>query len=269
MSEKERKTLVKECLKAYYEEDKAILLHSSSLQISCIPYLLYNHIFFGNTIMIPKRTFKIMKRTSKEKPTTVRQEIRVRNATYLLESIQRDTRADYRIISLEQYGKSEPERIKNYLLKNPDTIFYLADLDLFQTIKEAQIVNQLYLLSVGMYEVNPYQSKIYQFQTIGAIHFEQGKMMIHQRGTTLIKIYNAKGIEKQQSVTEVKPRDFVLLRGDKGDAYSFNLYEIVSRHTRNHALRIIWTNLKKGSQSNQYIDRLPYQYKKMIVENID
>ena len=84
--------------------------------------------------MIPQETFKVMQRTSKEKPITVKQKIKIKNATYLLQAIQRDTREDYKIIDLKQYGKSEHERIKNYLLQNPNTIMYLADLVLFQTI---------------------------------------------------------------------------------------------------------------------------------------
>ncbi len=269
MSEKERKTLVKECLREYYEEDKYVLLDISTMQIACIIYLVYNLIFFGNKIVVSKGTFLQLQTMSKEKPISTRQEIRIKNANYILKDMQKDTRGNYQVVDMTQYGKTKKQRIRNYLLQHQDTMFYCANSDLYSSIKDPKTATQLYLMPIGLKEVSPFQNKNFKFETIGAICFEQGKMMIYQKGTTLIKVYNAKGIEKQQPIMEVKPRDFVLIRGDKGDAYSFNLYEIVSRHTRNHAFRIIWTDVKKGSQGNKYIDRLPYEYRRMILENLD
>lgn len=170
---------------------------------------------------------------------------------------------------MQQYGKSKKQRIRNYLLKNSDSIFYLEDTKLYQELEDNKTRNQLCLLQIGMVDVNPFRSKNFKFETIGAIQFENRKMMIHTKEGVLIKIYNSRGIEKTEGIQEVKPRDFVLIRGTKEDTYSFNLYEVVSRHTRNQAIRIIWTDLKKGQKSNKYIDRLPYQYKKMISDNVN
>lgn len=269
MSEKERKTLVKECLKEYYEEDKHILLDISAMQITCITYFVYNLIFFGNKIIVSKETFLQLQTMSKEKPTSTRQEIRVKNANYILKDMQKDTRGNYQVIDMTQYGKTKKQRIQNYLLQHQNTMFYCADSDLYSSLKNPKTATQLYLMPMGMKEVSPFQNKNFKFETIGAISFEQGKMVIHQKGTTFIKVYNARGVQKEENDIEVKPRNFVLIRGDKGDTYSFNLYEMVSRHTRNHALRIIWTDVKKGSGGNKYLARLPYEYRKMILENLN
>ena len=118
-----------------------------------------------------------------------------------------------------------------------------------------------------MVEVNPFRSKEFKFETIGAIQFKDEKMILTPKKTNLIKVYNSNGKEKEGN--EVNLRNYVLIRGSKEDNYSFNLYQVVSKHTRNHAIRIIWTNLKKGEKSNKYIDRLPYQYKKMILDNVE
>lgn len=261
MREKEKRSLVRDCLNAYYKKDKEILIDVSVLQITCIPFLLYNQIFFGNKVIIFKETLDEMIRIKIQPFSNIEQEIRIRNAGNLLEAIERDNYNNYKII--ERKGS-----YRKFLLENPNCIFYLADENLYQELNEHGLKRQLVLLQKGMIEVNPFRNRDFKFETIGSICFKDGKMLINDNKTSFIKVYNSKGKEKNHFEEELKPRDFVLIRGDKDTVYSFNLYEIVSTHTRNQALRIIWTDLNKGQKSNKYIDRLPYQYKKMILDNI-
>lgn len=264
MDEKQRK-LVRTCLAEYYEEDKRILLDISVTQIACITFLVYNLIFFGNKVIISKETFNKMIELSKYKAKTKSEEIRRNNCIYLLDHIRRDTNNNYSIVNLE--GEQYTET-KEFLLQNPDTIFYLANDILFEKLIEDGISSkQLYLMKQGMRETDPHEDKFLKFETIGAIQFEKQKMIIYPRDGVIIKVYNSKGIEK--TVKEINTKDFVLIKkAKKQNLYSYNLFQVVSKHTRNHAIRIIWTDLQIGEKTNKYIERLPYEYKKIILENI-
>lgn len=267
MNEKEMKVLVRECVKEYYKEDKRILIDASIIQITSIIYVLYNLIFFGNKIIFSKETYDIILEISKRKYDSKKSEIAIRNANYLIEAIQRDKRGNYQRVDVESYGNTKIESIRNFLIQNSDTIFYLSNLFLYKSLKNDSLSSQLCFLEMGKREINPFRSKYFKFETIGAIKFEEEKMNIYEKEGTLIKVFDKRGIEKEGEIKEVKLTDYVLIRGNKGSKYSFNLYQIVSKHTRNHAIRIIWTDLKIGQKMNKYIDKLPYQYKKMILDN--
>lgn len=269
MNEKERKKFVKDCLREYHQEDMQILIHESVMQITCISYFLYNQIFFGNKILFFRETLEKIQEMSKEEAKTKYDGIRIRNSGYFLQALENDHNGNYKIIEQEKVN-SETENVLIFLKQNSNAIYYLEDYSLYMQLKENNLNNkQLVLLEKGVIEVNPFRHKQFRFETMGPIKIEDGRMMIYQKedNDTLLKVYNARGKEKTEKVIEVKTRDFVLIRGKKEDSYSFNLYEIVSTHTRNNAIRIIWTVLKIGQKSNKYIDRLPYQYRKMILDN--
>lgn len=268
MNEKEMRTLVRDCLNSYYHEDKKILIDASITQIIYGPFLLYNLIFFGNKVILSKQTYETILKESKKEIKDKRSEISVKNAGYLIDAMKKDERDNYQIIEMESYGKTKVQRIRNFLKHDSDVVFYLSDLFLYESLRDTSIKSQLNFVEEGKREVNPFRSKMFKFETIGAIKFEEEKMVIYEKEGTKIKVYNKKYTEKQENVKEIKPRDYVLIVGIKEDGYSFNLYEIVSRHTRNHAIRIIWTDLKFGQKTNKYIDRLPYQYRKMILDSI-
>lgn len=268
MNEKEMRTLVRDCLNSYYHEDKKILIDASITRIIYGPYLLYNLIFFGNKVIFSNQTYEAILKESKKEITDKKSEIAVKNAGYLIDAIDKDERGNYQIVEIDNYGKTKEQRIRNFLKHNSNVIFYLSDLFLYQSLKDSSINSQLNFMPEGRREVNPFRSKIFKFETIGAIKFEEEKMVVHEKEGTTIKVFNKKYREKQETIKEISPRNYVLIIGHKEDGYSFNLYQIVSRHTRNHAIRIIWTDLKFGQKTNKYIDRLPYQYRKMILDSI-
>ena len=169
---------------------------------------------------------------------------------------------------MDEYGENKNERIRNFLLKNPDTIFYFCSDDLYQKLNQIEIRNQLCPLKKGMVEVNPFKNRKIRFETIGIVKIQDQKMIVKRKEEILVKIFNSKGVQKYTD--EVKPRDILLIRGEKkDDKYSYNLYLIANKHSRNQAINIIWTDLKIGEKTNKYIDRLPYQYKKMIQDNVE
>lgn len=268
MNEKEMRTLVRDCLDSYYQEDKKILIDASITQIIYGNFLLYNLIFFGNKVILSKQTYDAILKESKKEIKDKRSEISVKNAGYLIDAMKKDERDNYQIIEMESYGNTKVQMIRNFLKQDSDVELYLSDLFLYESLRDRSINNQLNFMVEGIREVDPFRSKIFKFETVGAIKFEEEKMFIYERKGTTIKVFNKKYIEKQETVKEIKPRDYVLIIGHKEDGYSFNFYQIVSRHTRNHAIRIIWTDLKFGQKTNKYIDRLPYQYKKMILDNV-
>ena len=85
---------------------------------------------------------------------------------------------------------------------------------------------------------------------------------------SIIKVYSKSGEEKQfDEFVELKVNDIILTRGDKEVKYSFNIYQIVTSHSRNFAVRIIWTDLLKGHKTNFYVEKLDYIYRKIIEDN--
>ena len=265
MFEKERKLLVKDCLREYFKEDKNVLIDISIIKITCISYFLYNLIFFGNKIIIFKKTVKEFAKISKQEAKCQEDEIKIRNAGYILDAIQREKEKGYKnIVVLE-----DKQNVVDFINQGSNNIFCLADIELYEKLTNYGLRKKLLLLEKGKVEVNPHKSKSVKFETIGAIHFENGKMIIHSKEGTLIRVYNRKGEQKKGVTLEAKPTDYILIRGQKENCYSFNLYQVVSCHTRNQAVRIIWTDLKFGQKTNKYIDRLPYEYRKMIFENVD
>lgn len=265
MNERERKYWVKDCLREYYDEDKKILIDISVLQITCISYFLYNLIFFGNKILIFKENLNEIAKISKQKASNKEEDIRIRNAGYILDAIQREKESNHRnIILLEKQ-----QDIINFLVQEPNHIFCLANIKLYEELSNYGLRKKLLFLEKGKVEVNPHKSKSVKFETIGAIQFENDKMIIRSKEGTLIRVYNRRGEQRNGETLEVRPTDYILIRGKKENCYSFNLYQVVSCHSRNQAVRIIWTDLKIGEKSNKYIDRLPYEYRKMITENVD
>ena len=273
MKEEQMKLLVRDCIKEYYEENKKILIDSSVLKIACIIYLLYNNVFFGSEVLLTKETFNEILKESKNNIYNKRSEIRVNNAKFILQAIEKNNkegRKNYQIIEIGEHRYGKIQCISNFLEQNTDVIFYLADVPLYQDLRNKGVSNKrLKFLEIGMREVNPFQYKNLKFETIGAIKFDNGEMLIRQRENNVIKVYDKTGKEKNNIIKKVEIKDNILIIGKKEDRSSIILYQIVSRHTRNHAIRIIWTNLKKGEKTNQYIDRLPYLYKKIILDNVD
>lgn len=269
MKEKQMKELVRNCVKEYYAEDKKILIDISTLQCTCITYFLYNQIFFGNKVLFFKETLEEMQRISKEEIVDVRSEILIRNAGYLLGAMEKDERGNYRIIKAKDNG-NKVESICTFLKENQDGIYLLSENSLYEELRGEGFLKQLNFVEIGKREVNPFRNnKLFKFETVGAIQVKNDEMVINQKGDTIIKVYNKRGFEKIDKESNIKVGDYVLLIGQKGQILSFNLYQIISKHTRNHAMRIIWTDLEKGQRTNKYICRLPYKFRKMILENAE
>lgn len=272
----DRKLLVKECMKEYYREDKKVLIDISLTQVVCSVFYIHNLIFFGNKILVEKETLELLKQLRDESPENPRQEIKQQNARVFLEIIEKSQNAgdkNIEIIDLTENGSNKVDKILGFLKKYPDVIFCTSKSSLYGRLMDLGApIKQLSLLYEGTQEANPFRyGKICKFETIGAIKFdEKGEMFIHQRGETYIRVYNSnKVLKSENTMVKVNVGNFVLIRGkDKEGKYSFNLYEVVSKHTRNHAIRIIWTDLRAGETRNKYIDRLPYKFRMMIAENI-
>ncbi len=263
LNEIERRTLIRQCLQMYYEEDKIILIDASMLQVTCSMYMVYNLIFFGNKVKIFKNEWNKIQRISKEQRYSTADHIFIQNAKFLIEDVGRDKYGDYEIVEGEKCSKIY--NIKRYLKNHPNSIYYLSDKWIYRRLVRLGLKEQLYFLQKYTREVNPFADRINKFETIGALRLQNGKMYISPKEGTLVRVYRADGIEK--SLKDIIPGDIILIRGQKMGAYSFNIYEVVSYHSRNQAMKIIWTDLKNEKRSNPYIERLPYLYRNMILSN--
>lgn len=264
MEQMNRREFVKRCLKDYYEEDKKILIDPSVCKIFCAQYLLGDLIYFGNEILVYREMIETLKDYINSDCSSKWKQIRKRNAEGIISKMETDAKAKFNEITLPK-AKNKADRIAEYLRANAEVLFYLADEKLYQDLLEKGFRHQLYFMNEQTTNIRIFKQG-YQYETIGAIQFNNGKMFIFQKEGVEIKVFDPKGRERTGS--EVKERDFVLLKSNRGNEVTVNrLYQIVSRHTRNHALLIIWTDLKSGERSNEYIQRLPYFLQKIIADN--
>lgn len=271
MNNRERKTLVKECIKQYFNEDKEVLIDVNCMQITCIPYYIYNLIFFGNKIVFLNEDIGDMKKIAKQKTVSTRESIKKQNSGIVLKTIEKDRQEgknSFKVIALLTSEKLN--QVYQFLTKNMKGVYCTSNRNDFENLLERGVPSRkLFLMNEGMKEADPFANKDTQFQTIGALQIENGRMYIEDKGKSTIKVYDSRGIEKEGKKKEVKIRDMVLICSKKDDGTkSFILYEIVSFHTKNHSLKIIWTDVKVGQKSNKYIERQPYMYKRIIEENI-
>ncbi len=161
LNEIERRTLIKQCLQMYYEEDKTILIDASMLQVTCSMYMVYNLIFFGNKIKIFKNEWHKIQIISKEERYTGADHILVQNAKFLIENRRRDKNGDYEIIEGKKCSKVY--NVKRYLEEHPNSIYYLSDKRIYQRLIQLGLKEQLYFLyirKVKQFVLNLIKNKI-------------------------------------------------------------------------------------------------------------
>lgn len=267
IDEKVRNSFIEKCIEEYYREDKKILIDESVMSITCSIFLIYNLIYFGNKIEIEEETIEKIKNYSKIMSKRACYEIMAHNSKIFLLNVGRDNKKNYFVIKLE--GPSKFEKVKRYLTQHDDVIFYLQDKILYESLRREGLEEKLFLMKRGMVELDLYSNKLIKLETIGAIKFEDGKMRIYPREGVEIKVYNSDGVENTEVVKEVNVGDLVFIKKRRTvEITSYKLYDIISRHTRNHALRLFWTDLNNDHKTNRFIEFLPEQYKKIIKDNI-
>lgn len=264
MREHEINKAIKECIKNYFKEDKTVMIDESLMRIKGFIFYIYDLIFFGNKIIISEKTLEKIEKSK----SRITYKVYSDNCSYLLKNMEKDEYNNYTIVDLDQYGKSTYEGIVNYLQKNPSVVYLLANRKLYNKLLNEGLKDRLKLLEVGMKITSLCKNKAIKFVTLGFIKHEDGKMFLQKRSNeTLIKVYNSEGEEKEGEIIEVEINDIILTRSNKRTKYSFNLYKIVTRHTRNSAINIIWTDMLKGEKTNFYVKKLDYKYQKMIEDN--
>lgn len=268
--EEQRRRFVRRVLKEYYDEDKTILIDSSICRVLCTKYIIGDLIYFGNKILIPSEELEIIKDFANCNQNVKWKIIRKRNAQIILGKIEKDTHKSIEIVDMPK-AKEKVDGLENYLKENPSVLLYLQDNELYQKLQTRELRKQLFLMYEGMEDIGLFASK-YKFETIGSIDFEKGKMKIYtnSRRTSEIKIFydNGKIKEEEDGGVEVKPRDFIVIKSqfEEDGVKSIRLYEIVSKHSRNHASLILWTTLEKEQTTNWYIEQLPYKLQRIIMQ---
>lgn len=253
--EKKRRDFVKKCLGEYYEEDKKILIDPSICNVYVVKYIIGDLIYFGNQILIAEEDFETLEKFASCRGYSEWKEIRRKNAETIL---RKNTSKNFRIISLPE-AENKVERKAKYLQENQDVRLYVKYGAIYQKLQKIGLEQQLYCMNKGMRDIGLFKTK-YKFETIGAIQFENCKMMIYidPIRESEIKVFDSKGRQKEGSVIEVKQNDFITIRSYKGDGVqSIKLYEIVSKHSKHHASLVLWTNLKAYEKTNCYIEQLP------------
>lgn len=261
----ENQKAAKQCVRDYFLEDKIVMIDESIMRIRGIMFYIYDLIYFGNKIIISKETLTRLKK--KKRGTTFR--MLSKNISYLLESIENDEYGNYQIVDIENYGTTHIQRITNYLKENINIIYLLENKKLYEGFIRDEINNQLKLLETTMKITSLCKNRAVRFETLGMITRDREKMIISKRPEgTLVKIYNPLGKEKEGNEVEIDVNDIILIISDKGIINYYDLYWVVSRHSRHQAIKILWVHIPKGEKTNFYLERIEEKYKKIIKENI-
>ena len=155
-------------------------------------------------------------------------------------------------------------------MKEHDNIIYLLESEKFYTtLKEKGIENQLKLLETRTKIFSVCKNYSSRFETLEMIKHEKKKMFIERNvSDSFIKIYKPSGKEKEGDKIEIKVNDILLTRCEKNTKYTFDLYRIISKHSKHQSVKILWTEIEKGAQSNFYVDKLDEMYQNIIKENV-
>lgn len=263
MRQHEINNVVKECVNNYFNEDQKVMIDESLMRIKGFIFYIYDLIFFGNKIILSGETFKKIK-----KSTNRIYKIYADNCSYLLKNMESDEYNNYTIVNLSKYKDSPYRELVKYLQQNPDVIYLLANRKLYNKLASEGLLHRLKLFEVGTKIVSLCKNRSVKFMTLGFIQHKDGKMFLEDSSNeTLIKVYNSNGEEKFGESIKVDINDIILTRSNKDIKYSFNLYKIVTHHSRNFAIRIIWTDMLKGENTNFYIQKMDYKYQKIIEDN--
>lgn len=264
MVEHEINKVAKDCTKNYFKEDKKVMLDESLMRIKGFIFYIYDLIFFGNKLIISKDTLKKLE-ISKNRITY---KVYADNCTYILKNMEKDEYQNYTIVDLNLYGDSSYGKLVNYLKENSEVVYLLANRKLYNKLVNDGLKNRLKLFEVGMEITSLCRIKSVKFATLGFIKHKDGKLFFqNSKDEPLIKVYNNRGEEKKGETIDIEINDIILTRSNKITKYSFNLYKIITKHTRNFAIRIIWTDILKGEKTNFYLQKLDYKYQKMIEDN--
>lgn len=265
MREHEIKMVAKECIKNYFKEDRIVMLDESVMRIKGGIFYIYDLIFFGNKIVISTDTLKKIKKSKNRITNKTLSD----NCSYLLENIKRDKYANYDIVDIRKYGATPVERIANYLKEHKKVIYLLESKKFYDKLVQEDLADRLKLLVINRKIASLCKNEEVEFQTLGFVMHKDNKMFFESLpGDGIVKIYDHAGQEKKGDDIEVKVGDIILIRSDKNTKYAFNLYEIVTRHSRNFAIKIIWTDIVKGESTNFYVEKLNEKYKKLIKDNV-
>ena len=270
--EEDRKQFVKKCLKEYYEKDTKILIDSSICRVFCTKYVLGDLVYFGNKLIISEEELEEIKKFAADDAGYSNwKQIRKKNAQLILFRMKKDVHDNIEVVTMPEEVR-KVERLEKYLKENPAVILYVQNNEIYNELKERGLRHQLYLMYDGMRDIGIFHNK-FKFETIGAIQFENDKMRIYKplKQTTEIKVFDSKGERKEEDrAVEVEPRDFIVIKSlcyKKEDmAKSIKLYEVISRHSRNHASLVLWTTLKAHETTNRYIENLPYLLQSIIAK---
>ena len=170
---------------------------------------------------------------------------------------------------MSSYGGSEISNLISYLRENEEVIYLLTNCKLYNKLLTVGLKNKIILLDVNMKYTCLCKNNFVKFTTLGFVKHRENRMFFEKNPReSIIKVYSKSGEEKQfDEFVELKVNDIILTRGDKEVKYSFNIYQIVTSHSRNFAVRIIWTDLLKGHKTNFYVEKLDYIYRKIIEDN--
>ena len=261
----ENQKAAKQCVRDYFLEDKIVMLDESIMRIRGIMFYIKDLIFFGNKIVISEETMSRLEK--KRKTTTFR--MLSRNISSLFKHIEGDEYGNYRIVSFEDNRVKYSQKVANYLKKNNNTVYLLENTKVYELLRKNGIDTQLVLLE-KTFKVDPlFERRRIRFETLGMITHDSEKMIISKRSEgAVVKVYNSSGNEKEGNEIEIDVNDIVLIISNKGIIKCYNLYWIVSRHSRHQAIRLLFIHIPEGEKTNFYLERIEEKYRNIIKENI-
>lgn len=267
MSENEKEREIKRCLNTCYKEDKKIMFDESMFRIKGITLYIYDLIYFGNKIIISSSTFEKVRRDKNR----ITYKIYADNCTHLLKSMEMDTYGDYSVVDISSYDCSEIKRLIKFLRKNPDVIYFSSNARTYNIFVKEGLGSNVKFFEVNTKIISICRKQDIKYDTLGFVYKEAENMFFSNRSEdVLIKAYTESGYEKHEKdgkPVQVNVGDIILIRKSKDIKYTFNLYKIISNHSRHFAVHIIWTDLLKGHKTNFYVRKLEEKYQRIISDN--
>lgn len=267
MQESEREKEVKRCLKLCYREDKQIMIDESMMRIHGIIQYIYDLIFFGNKIVLNDEDLAKIKRSR----SRITYKLYAENCSKLIKAMQEDTHNNYWTVIVRNYdGNSYEEKLVDFLVKHPKVVYFTSNEKLYYYLANTRVNTQIKLFETKTRLTIAFsKGKDVKFSTLGFVYKESGNLYFKNRcEEVLIKAFTEEGEEKKGKIVKVDVGDIIFIRKKKDIIYSINLYKVVSNHSRNYAIHVIWTDLLIGEKTNFHIKRLEKKYQNIIYDNV-
>ncbi len=229
--------------KEFFRRDMKILLDFSMFYVKKFMSIVYSNVFFGNTLYITQQAFRTATKMANGKIHASESDIR--NCKLFLNFLENDRRNKIEIVKLED------QDVVEYVKSNEHMILYVSSANFFYEAQYRGARVKLYDKHCGVYN-----ERSIKYDTLGILLFdEENNMYIPSDGSkpgTTKRVFSSWFKEKYGDRIKVRIGDYVVIRKEKPEIITLVIYRIVNYHSRNNAIKLLWTDIYKGETKSSY-----------------